>query len=289
MRMLLGWVLGVVLLAGDAGAETLRIASWNIAHLVADEGRGCVRRDAAGFQRVRDVIAVIDADVWLLQEIEGEAALAQVFDPQDWVFHVSGRPPSDSFPECRGNPGQDLAMQATAIVVRNGVDHVRLEDVRALDVAREGRMRWGTAIRLSGGATPVDVMNVHLQSRCWDGFGQFACTTLFAQMPKVRQWIEARTAEGTPAIVGGDFNRRLEEPNDIFWRLLNADGNLHVAGAGVTPGCFERFTEFIDFFVLEDAAMALKVPGSFVETTFTGPADLFPSDHCPIHIELRLP
>ena len=224
-----------------------------------------------------------------MQEIEGEAALARVIDPDYWVFHVSGRPPSDSFPACRGNPDQDLAMQATAIVVRNGVDHERLDDVRALDVARQGRVRWGTAIRLSGGTAPVDLMNVHLKSGCWGGFGRFSCTTLFAQMPKVRQWIETRVVEDIPAIVGGDFNRRLEEPRDIFWGLLNADGNLHIAGAGVTPECFERFTEFIDFFVLEDAAMAMKVPGSFVETTFSGPEELFPSDHCPIHIDLRLP
>ena len=73
MRMLLGWMLGVAMLAGDAGAETLR--------------------------------------------------------PPGLGVPCPGRPPSDSFPECRGNPGQDLAMQATAIVVRNGVDHVRLEDV----------------------------------------------------------------------------------------------------------------------------------------------------------------
>ena len=279
----------LAMMASGAGAETLRIASWNIEHLVADDGRGCAPRDAAGFQRVRDVIAQVDADVWLLQEIEGEAALARVFDPDDWVFHVSGRPPADSFRECQDAPGQDLAMQATAIVVRQGVDHERLEDVRALDVARQGQVRWGTAIRLTGGAAPVDVMNVHLQSRCWTGFRHFACTTLFAQMPKVRQWVEARVAEGVPAIVGGDFNRRLEERGDAFWRLLNADGNMHLAGAGITPDCLEEFVEFIDFFVLEDAAMALKLPGSFVETTFSGPRELFPSDHCPIHIELRLP
>lgn len=288
MRVL-GLTLGLAVLASGAGAETLRIASWNIEHFVADDGKGCAPRDAAGFQRVRDVLEAVDADVWLLQEIEGEAALAKVFDSDEWVFHVSGRPASDNFPECRGNKDQDLAMQATAIVVRHGVQHERLEDVRELDVAREGRMRWGTPIRLTGGAAPVDVMNVHLKSGCWTGHGQFACTTLFAQMPKLRQWIEARVAEDIPAIVGGDFNRRLEESDDFFWRLLNADSNLYVAGAGIMPNCFERFTEFIDFLVLEDTAMALKVPGSFVETTFSGPQDSFPSDHCPIHFELRLP
>lgn len=65
-----------------ARAETLRIASWNIEHFVADTDRGCRPRSEADFQRVRDVIAQVDADIWLLQEIEGEPALARVFDPE---------------------------------------------------------------------------------------------------------------------------------------------------------------------------------------------------------------
>lgn len=93
-----------------ASAEAVRIASWNIEHLVTENDRGCRPRNYGDFQRVRDVIEQVDADVWLLQEIEGVDALARVFDPEEWVFHVEERRPSRSYPECRNRPGQRLAM-----------------------------------------------------------------------------------------------------------------------------------------------------------------------------------
>lgn len=61
-----------ILWVHSANVETLHIASCNIEHLVAETDRGCRPRSEADFQRVRDVIAQVDADVWLLQEIEGE-------------------------------------------------------------------------------------------------------------------------------------------------------------------------------------------------------------------------
>lgn len=69
-----------ILWVHSANAETLRIASWNIEHLAAETGRGCQPRSEADFQRVRAVIAQVNADIWLLQEIEGEDALARIFD-----------------------------------------------------------------------------------------------------------------------------------------------------------------------------------------------------------------
>ncbi len=48
---------------------------------------------------------------------------------------------------------------------------------------------------------------------------------------------------------------------------------------------FRRHTEFIDFLVMNDAARARKLAGSFRETTFD--TDERPSDHCPIAIGLE--
>ncbi|MCC5966785.1 MAG: hypothetical protein JJU24_11675 [Natronohydrobacter sp.] len=93
-------IIAALFWASLAQAEPLRIASWNIEHLVASTDSGCRPRSAADFQRVRDVIADVDADIWLLQEIEGEAALARVFDTDDWVVHIEDRRPRRSYPEC---------------------------------------------------------------------------------------------------------------------------------------------------------------------------------------------
>lgn len=90
--------------ASLASAEPLYIASWNIEHLVADTGSGCLPRSEADFQRVRDVIADVDADIWLLQKIEGAAALARVFEDTEWVAHIEERWPRRSYPERRHTP-----------------------------------------------------------------------------------------------------------------------------------------------------------------------------------------
>jgi endonuclease/exonuclease/phosphatase family metal-dependent hydrolase len=123
---------------------------------------------------------------------------------------------------------------------------------------------------------------VHLKSGCFEDQRASACQQLFAQVPVVAGWMADRTG---PAIVGGDLNRRLELPDDQLWQQINASaGPLHIAGMGIGPTCFPRFTTFIDFFVLNDAARGMKPTGAFQEITFSqGPPA---SDHCPIVIEL---
>lgn len=280
MRFLL--VLAFALSAQMAHAEPWRIASWNIEHLVAATDQGCRPRSEADFQRVRDVIAEVDADLWLLQEIEGEAALARVFDPDDWVFHVETRRPARTFPECRNLPGQRLSMQATAIVVRAGIDHQRLPDLDALDIGGKGSLRHGVVVEL-GNERPLTILNTHLKSGCFEGTGRQACGELFAQLPVLRSWFDAQTG---PVLIGGDLNRRLEVEGDMFWSILNESLDLHIAGADIRPRCFERFTQFIDFLILNDDARRAKIDGSFVETTFTGPERDYPSDHCPISVDI---
>ncbi|WP_209427461.1 endonuclease/exonuclease/phosphatase family protein [Pararhodobacter sp. SW119] len=271
-------------LPGLAGADTIRIASWNIEHLVAEEMRGCRPRTEGEFQRVRDVIEEVGADIWLLQEVESEAALHRIFDPNEHVFHVETRSPRASYPECRNMPGERLAMQATAVVVRDGIAHERLPDLDALDIGGQGRLRHGVTIRLAG-EQPLNILNVHLRSGCFEGVGRQACGDVFAQLPVLRAWLDEQDG---PALLGGDINRRLEVEGDVFWTLLNEYDDLHIAGAGIRPQCFARFTEFIDFLILDDATITAKRLGSFAETTFSGPEEDFPSDHCPVSIELDL-
>lgn len=270
----------------EPAPAALRIAAWNIEHLTAVTGAGCMPRSEAELDLVADYIRQIDADIWLLQEIDGEAALARVFG-DGWTFHVETREPAVEYPLCRGRQdGSRLRAQNTAIAVRDGIAHERLADYSELDVAGTGRTRYGTAISLPG-EVPTDIMSVHLASGCFTGGGSDVCPLLFDQAALLESWIDARSAAGRAVIIGGDFNRRLEISGDTVWAGLN-DGEpsgLHIAGAGTGPGCNPRDTEFIDFLVMNDEAKARKRAGSFRETTFS--ANERPSDHCPIAIDLE--
>ena len=64
---------------------------------------------------------------------------------------------------------------------------------------------------------------------------------------------------------------------------------LILAGDGIGPQCNPRYTEFIDFIVLNDEAARQKIDGSFFETTFSGAREHHPSDHCPIAVDLIWP
>ncbi len=275
-------------ISGPPTAEQppVRIAAWNIEHLTEVSGAGCAPRDEAGLDLVADYISRVDADIWLLQEIDGEAALTRVFG-EGWTFHVETREAAGEYPLCWGSEdGSRLRAQNTVIAVRDGIAHERLPDLTALDLTGERRTRYGVGISLPG-PVPTDILNVHLASGCAAGDTAQSCATLVGQAEVLESWVDERSASGRAVIVGGDFNRRLEAEGDPVWAGLNdgAPASLHIAGAGTGPACNPRYTEFIDFLVLNDAAWARKVEGSFRETTYDTPQR--PSDHCPVSISIR--
>lgn len=274
--------------SGGSSAEPLRIAAWNIEHLAAGSGLGCEPRDEAGFALVTETIQQVDADVWLLQEIENEDALERVFGGDGWVFHVENRPDTGSKPECWGrDDGATLRMQRTAIVIREEIEHTRGADLEALDVGGRGFLRHGVFATIQHNGAFIDLMSIHLKSGCFSGDRSDDCPTLFQQVPVLEAWIDERSAQGRPVIVGGDFNRRLARGGDEVWADLN-DGsplNMSIAGEGTNPQCDPRYSEFIDFIVFNEAASEMVNATSFEEATFE--EGFRASDHCAISIELN--
>lgn len=115
---------------------------------------GCGPPDEAGYQLVADLIDQVDADVWLLQEIESEEVLARMFDPQAWIFHVKNWPDTSSGPPRRGrDDGTRLRMQRTAVVVRASIPHERGPDLSAFDVGGRGFLRYAVTVTLDQGTS----------------------------------------------------------------------------------------------------------------------------------------
>lgn len=268
--------------------DGLRVAAWNIEHLASGPGLGCEPRDEAGYDLVAEVIDDVDADIWLLQEIEDEEALARVFGADDWTFHVEERPDTGSKPQCWGrDDGNRLRMQRTAIVVRENIQHTRGNDLASLDVGGRGFLRHGVTVTISHNDDEIDLLSVHLKSGCFSGDGSDDCPTLFDQIPIVEDWIDERSEAGRNVIVAGDFNRRLELADDQAWADLN-DGDpvgLTIAGDGITPNCDPRYNQFIDFIVMNENAAKMMIEESFLETTFEEGRRA--SDHCPISVMLQ--
>ena len=105
------------------------------------------------------------------------------------------------------------------------------------------------------------------------------CAVLRRQITHLKDWAEARRAEGTAFVILGDFNRRLAIPGDWAWRLLSpSSAPLHLATSDLDTRCDPRFTELIDHLVVGGSAEAMLAANSIRELPRQGSHP----DHCAV-------
>lgn len=256
---------------------SLRIATWNIEWLRADEGKGPVPRTEADFAALRRYAERLDADIVALQEIEGKRAAARVFDPKIYAFHIS-----------RGSGSQGLGFAyKKSLTVYKQPDHVAL--------ARDGS-RPGVDLAVSTESGMLRFLTVHLKSGCFEGRltrSSDACRKLGRQLVDLEDWVDARAAERVPFVVLGDFNRRFfKHPRDPFWAELDdgvpPEADLESFTRNHKSTCRQsKYSHFIDHIVLSKTATALARPESFTQLLYDE-ADQGRrlSDHCPLSLLL---
>ena len=282
MRRYTTWILLPCLLAfgGLVSAEVIKVASWNIEHLRAENNVGAVKRTDEDFEALAVLAAQLDADIVALQEVDGPEAAARVFDPRAYNFFFSDR--------------NDV--QRTGFAVRKTIEVVADEDF--VELSLDGSVRRGTDITVKVGDQRLRLLAVHLKSRCFDApldTDNRHCRKLAAQLPVLEGWIDARTQEGMPFIVLGDFNRRFDAAGYAFFPEID-DGtppplDLVRAVEGEESECLGgRFPLYIDHIVLDEQAAALMVDGTFEQIQITEEDEqrFALSDHCPIAIRLNL-
>lgn len=276
---------------GAAVPAELRIASWNLEHLAEAEGEGCRPRTEADYAELRRHAQALGADVIAFQEVENEAAARRVFPDGEWRVEMEERVDGGGG-GCRGLPGKTLHDQRVGFAIRRTVPYTRNPDHVALGLGNRG-LRNGVDVTLNT-PEPVRLLAVHLKSGCNSGRAPTDrdCDTLFAQVPVLERWVDARAAERVPFAVLGDWNRRLIGRGDAMWAELDdgepAEADLELAGGTDSrPKCKQRYREFIDFVVLSRTAAARAVPGSFAEYTYGIPEEQHPSDHCPVSVAVR--
>lgn len=283
-----------VLWTSQPGSDSeLKIATWNIEHLAEANGTGCRPRTDQDYLTLRRYADQLDADVIAFQEVENEAAAARVFDPARYSIIMSQRPASARGGTCYDAPGQSIRQQAVGFAIRKGVPFSRHPDLSELAFG-DPDLRWGVDITV-GEQAPVRLLALHLKSGCNSGRSPTDddCPVLFAQLPIVERWVEARARAGDTFAVLGDWNRRMSSRGDPFFADLN-DGDppgstLTLAGNGKGARCKVRYSEFIDLIALSGKANRRVIPGSFEEFTYAVPEDRHPSDHCPISVSLEFP
>lgn len=237
-----------------------------------------MRRSERGFLALAQMADRLAADVIAVQEVEGERAVARVFDPAKYVAFIADH----------------AGAQDVGFVVRRGLSVTRQPDLVELDV---GGLRPGADIELTLGTTKLRLLAVHLKSGCFSGpldQGK-ACKKLKAQLGPLEDWIDAREREGVPYGVLGDLNRQLfSTPRDPVWSELDDDDpkglDLWSPTEGHMSQCWDgKHPEFVDHLLLGASLRALAPEPNFQQWLYAAGADpRQTSDHCPLSIELAI-
>ncbi len=263
-----------------ANLEQLRVATWNLEWLHHQNGKGPVPRGPSDYARLRRYAERLDADVIALQEVDGVEAAARVFPADQYNLYVAAQSEA----------------QRTGFAVRKPLRVVVHPDYEALAV---GQLRAGTDISVELGGRTLRMLSVHLKSGCFEGAlaaSSKDCHKLWAQLPALEAWIDARSREGAAALVLGDFNRRLFGPaEDPLWRELDdgdpPDSDLWSPTEGQTSRCWgAKHPVFIDHIVFNRSAARRFVSGSFVQLLYDAEDAAYRrrlSDHCPLVVTLR--
>ncbi len=201
-----------LLISSCAHAQTLKISTWNLdwlttrtraeANLPADVHP----RSPADFQRLAAYARKLNADVVAFQEVDGPQAAALVFDPARYTILTINEP----------------VVQRVGIAVRRGIGITRNPDVAALDVEAGATfpLRDGLDVTLTlPGGQSLRVLVVHLKTGCQTdrlaGSTRSQCALFARQIPPLAAWAAARQREGTAFLLAGDFNRVLDDPEEL--------------------------------------------------------------------------
>lgn len=292
--MLVG--LGILLLPALAGAQTLRLATWNLEWLVSPQTSRTAKaaclagarpelpcdvaldqtRSSADYAALVGYAQQLNADVVALQEVEDQDSAARVLTGYRFCMTASSAP------------------QNVGFAIRRGLAYRCEPDY--LPLALDGRLRRGAVLTLFPG-TPREtrLMAVHLKSGCARERRKpnvAACSQWQQQLPLLTQWVSAQT--GRYAVLG-DFNRELAagDPQGLLNTLHRAAGGALADAAGSTgftncwPG--QANASGIDHILLGGGLQTVMVAGSYQRLTYRS-ADVRRyrlSDHCPVSVQLR--
>ncbi len=281
-------LLATLLIAVPVSAKETKIATWNMGWLTlraeeingpnADPKRAIYQRNDTDFVKLKAYAQQLDADIVALQEVDTVAAAARVFDPNEYTIILA----------------DETDYQRAGWAIRKSISFTRMPDLAALDLldGKPRSLRKGVDVVFHLPSGDLRALSVHLKSGCFSPKSQNdACGVIAEQMPIVSAWIDQRQAEGTPVLVAGDFNRRLNTQDPLWQVLDNGPSPLVLPTMGMSNPCWGgEYPDFIDQLVLGGRAADKLKPGSFAVLVYTEKDRAEKkkvSDHCPVSIEVR--
>lgn len=267
--------------------HALKIVTWNTEHLAYPADTGCRPRSQDELSAMSAYVNSVDADIFALQEVASEDALAMLFPESEWQLILSSRPDSESY-ECRGS-GFTSTQQKVAFAVKKAINVTKVNNLDALGLDNPG-LRFGVSITVDSSIGPTEILAVHLKSGCFvDDYlrsDSDACETLAEQVPVLDDWVQQRENAGTPYVILGDFNHRISAPyNRLSQTLLRNDRTTSIVTRNLI-GCHPRYPAPIDHIIT----------GGMNGTAITKTAQVYPfknmnedamlSDHCAVSVTL---
>lgn len=285
-------------LSATTFAETLKVASWNIAWLGSHEYN---KRSDADYKELARYATQLDADVIAMQEVESAEWARKIlgddyeffFTTKDWVQRVG------------------VAVRKNSGYKAKGIEYIELD---------QGLARRGMDVTLTKNGKSVRLLAVHMKSGCFDKaldqasiakmpssnkkeeYAKTACAELAKQAVPLEAWVDARAKEGVPFMLLGDFNRRFVRDIALnhteiqgLWQAIDDEGTeaLWTPTIKAESGCWGGYyKDYIDHIIFDPKAKARYVENSFEQLVFeqkySREVSQNLSDHCPISVELAL-
>lgn len=212
-------------LAASMAPSSTSLVSWNMQWLSLSDEFPASRRSDLDYQKMRSIFKSLSPDIFAFQEVDSIAVLKKIVPESEYRFYLSDRSqkPIESYA---------VSNQYTGFAVRADLkvsDPSDLYQLNRLANNQTGKLRYGSYLIIQlGNSTQLHLLSVHMKSGCFSKKqrkqkkARKHCKQLKRQTDILADWINQRQEKQQSFMILGDFNHRLNHPNEWLLSYLNS-------------------------------------------------------------------